>query len=380
MNNQQLKEGGLFNMSTLEQFQEKINQRFPKEQLKVEAYEGARSYGAIRCMKCGKLYEYASVGGVLRKEKTCICHICQSKNKKFNSFSERLKQEYPKDSLQVICFTDRKEPCVIKCKTCGNEYSFKQAGYAFNKTRGVFCPKCFPGKNDLMQKTIKKFIDFIDKSDDWVLAQETDGIHSHTLVACRCLHCGDMNYKTVYDYMRGRGCFCLSGTRQKTTEEFEKELDDDYELLSEYKSAFNKVLLRHKTCGFAYSVTPHNYLTGKRCPRCSRFESKGERQVRKYLSERKIRYIKEFPVIIDGHKLRFDFYLPDFDIYIEYQGKQHYEPVEYFGGIEGFNRQVALDEKKRKYAKGKILEIPYNQEVSDILDNFFKFNDYPNEE
>ena len=27
-----------------------------------------------------------------------------------------------------------------------------------------------------------------------------------------------------------------------------------------------------------------------------------------------------------------DFYLPKYNLFIEYNGKQHYEPIEYFGG------------------------------------------------
>jgi hypothetical protein len=43
-----------------------------------------------------------------------------------------------------------------------------------------------------------------------------------------------------------------------------------------------------------------------------------------------------------------DIYFPSLNIGIEYQGLQHYEPVEYFGGKEAFQKNLERDEKKRK--------------------------------
>jgi len=45
---------------------------------------------------------------------------------------------------------------------------------------------------------------------------------------------------------------------------------------------------------------------------------------------------------------RFDIYLPRRKIAIEYQGRQHYEPVPFFGGEEGFLRTQERDRRKAK--------------------------------
>ncbi len=42
-----------------------------------------------------------------------------------------------------------------------------------------------------------------------------------------------------------------------------------------------------------------------------------------------------------------DVYLPDRNIALEYQGLQHYEPVDFFGGEAQHRRQLELDERKR---------------------------------
>ena len=54
--------------------------------------------------------------------------------------------------------------------------------------------------------------------------------------------------------------------------------------------------------------------------------------------------------------------MPKFNVLIEYNGIQHYEPVEYFGGERQFKIQQEHDKRKRKYAednKINLIEISY---------------------
>lgn len=54
-----------------------------------------------------------------------------------------------------------------------------------------------------------------------------------------------------------------------------------------------------------------------------------------------------------------DFYLPDYDLYIEYNGEQHYHPIKHFGGENKLESQKRNDNLKRSLLKNKLLEIPY---------------------
>lgn len=364
-------------MVNTEKFQSKINAHYPNEHLKVLSYSGARSQCRIQCETCGRVYEYKNSGSLLSKKKKILCHDCMDKILKKERFLESLKRRYPEDDLIVESFISRQRPCEIICCNCGEHFYFEKAEYVFHKTRSYFCTKCFPAKQEIMEATLNQFKKFIDSSKDWELLQSLNNVHSHDLISCKCAYCGKENKKTVYDYLRGKGCLCQSGTEQKTTEEFAAELDDDYELLSPYKNAYSKVLIRHKVCGFIYSVTPHNYLSGKRCPKCSRKESKGEKAIARILQSQNIDFIKEYPVAINGHKLRFDFYLPGYDKFIEYQGEQHYHPVSYFGGESRFALQVQYDTYKRQYAKDRMIVISYQDDILSVLMNSLKFNDYP---
>lgn len=65
---------------------------------------------------------------------------------------------------------------------------------------------------------------------------------------------------------------------------------------------------------------------GDWCLRC--FESLGEKKIAKYLDEREIRYYREckFPNLCHLAQLRVDFFLPDLNLIIEYDGIGHILP------------------------------------------------------
>lgn len=67
---------------------------------------------------------------------------------------------------------------------------------------------------------------------------------------------------------------------------------------------------------------------------------------------------------------RFDIYIKEYNIAIEYNGIQHYQPVEYFGGKKGFEATQKRDMVKRKKCKLNncfILEIKYDENLDDVL-------------
>lgn len=108
---------------------------------------------------------------------------------------------------------------------------------------------------------------------------------------------------------------------------------------------------------------------GKGCPICK--ESKGEFKIRTWLEEHNIRYEaqKRFPNLYNksiNAKLSYDFYLPDYNLLIEYQGEYHDGKVHEISPkrqkIENVINQKHNDELKKEYAKKnnyKLFEIWY---------------------
>lgn len=122
-----------------------------------------------------------------------------------------------------------------------------------------------------------------------------------------------------------------------------------------------------------------------RCPKCQ--FSKGEDRIMDLLDEWGITYTpqKTFDDLIgDGlkrkRKLRFDFYINDYNIAIEYQGRQHEESVDYFGGDKELKKRKRYDDLKREYCKSNnidLLEIWYYDFdiIDEILYNKLKRGD-----
>lgn len=68
-------------------------------------------------------------------------------------------------------------------------------------------------------------------------------------------------------------------------------------------------------------------------------------------------------------QLPFDFYLPDYNVVIEYDGKQHFEPIDFFGGDVGFQKRKNNDSIKNEFCKAnniQLIRIPYTSSKEDI--------------
>lgn len=98
--------------------------------------------------------------------------------------------------------------------------------------------------------------------------------------------------------------------------------------------------------------------------------SKGEKKIHTILVEHGIPFAEEYEfadlISTSGRRLRFDFAVFDdngnLDFLIEYQGRQHYESVKYFGGDRSNQRQRYNDSVKRAYCVKKhlnLVTIPY---------------------
>lgn len=181
--------------------------------------------------------------------------------------------------------------------------------------------------------------------------------------------------------LHGSGCYeCglekLKNIKIKTDDQYKKELKSiNPNIIALDKYIGSEISILHKCLidGNEWYARPYNTLYGKGCPKCN--ESKGEKQVSLYLDKYNIKYEtqKTFDGCYDIKLLPFDFYLPDYNCCIEYDGKQHFEPIEYFGGQETFEYTQKHDNIKNEYCKNNgisLLRIPYFKDVEEELNNF----------
>lgn len=122
-----------------------------------------------------------------------------------------------------------------------------------------------------------------------------------------------------------------------------------------------------------------NIVNGSGCPYC--YDSIGERKIKSILDEMNIIYEiqKKFDDCKHHRKLPFDLYLTSNNVLIEYDGIQHFKPIEIFGGVDGFNETKKRDEIKNEYAAKNnipLLRIPYTKFdfIEEEIKLFFKNN------
>ena len=375
MDDQQLRKGEVIKMNILEK---KIKERFPNENIEVLSYTIMKKPALVKCLNCGTIYELKAEN-FIRKEKRCICKKCVNNHSggkiSIEDFQKQIDKKYPNEKLKVLNFTLTKQPCEIECLNCGNIIGLSQADLFTRSEKKRVCEKCVPNKVEQARKTKEKFLEYLKQSPFELITDiSEDSFLVTTPVACRCKRCKQISEKTIYDYMRGRGCRYCADNQLLTQTEYQDWLGEEYTALGEYKGKDKSLLLRHNLCGFCYKKNARYY----HCPKCS--GSRGEQKISFLLDNAKIPYIKEREEIISGHKLRFDFFLPSYDIYIEYQGEQHSKAIPYFGGEEGLIKQQLYDKYKVDWAienKKELLIINYDEDIKTKIFNFLlKFNDH----
>lgn len=148
---------------------------------------------------------------------------------------------------------------------------------------------------------------------------------------------------------------------------------DEYSALEEYHGSKEYVLMRHNTTGSEFYMKPNVFLSGGTDPN-EKTVSVGERNIAKYLTKRGIKYYSQYPM---GNTLqRYDFYLPDFNTFIEFDGEQHYHVVDFFGGEEGLKARMEKDAEKSAYAYDNnivLIRIPYQykKRIEEFLSPYF---------
>ena len=180
------------------------------------------------------------------------------------------------------------------------------------------------------------------------------------------------------EHFNGANCPKCMG-RNRSTEEF-IELSNkihhskyDYSKTN-YKNATSKVIIICPKHG-EFIQKPMSHLQGQGCPFCN--ESKGEALVDSILKSSNINFIRQYKFTDctnkkEGRfcrKLPFDFYIPELNTCIEYDGIQHFQSVLNFGGDEMFEQVKIKDEIKNQYCEEngiKLIRIPYTMKMEDI--------------
>lgn len=198
-----------------------------------------------------------------------------------------------------------------------------------------------------------------------------------------CNKCKNYFFQTPGSHLRGNGCPYCAGNFHHTKDDFIKKAQKihgkvkySYEQIK-YINNRTKVLIYCNNCKKYFNQLPSSHTSGVGCPYCSM--SKGEQTIQKILEQYNIKFEaqKKFKNCKNKRSLSFDFYLPDYNLCVEFQGEQHYSSKMMTElhkskkiGIKKLILQRQNDKIKRNYCKQnniKLLEIKYNDNIKNKL-------------
>jgi len=253
---------------------------------------------------------------------------------------------------------------------CKNHGEFEQTPNCH--LDGCGCQKC--GKYSTTKEFIKSAKEKHGDKYDYSLVDYKDNA---TAIKIICKTHGVFE-QTPSNHLKYCSCpKCAKEKLKSSTKDFinkaKKVHDNKYDYsLVDYQDSKNKVIIICPIHG-EFDQSPDNHKRGKGCPICK--ESYGEKKIRVFLKNRKIKYIRQqkFNDCKYDKLLRFDFYLPDLNICIEYDGEQHFISANHWGGESELEKQQIKDNIKTKYCESNnisLLRIKYNENVEEILLNY----------
>ena len=261
-------------------------------------------------------------------------------------FIERAKKIHGnKYKYSKVKYIDYETPVRIICPIHGE---FQQSPNSHLHSYG--CPKC--GRKSINADRKLTTEEFIKKAKevhgDKYDYSKVEYKNNKTPVTIICPIHGEFRQRPA-NHLNGNGCKKCAVEESRLSKEI---FITRSRLIHGYKYDYSKVRYvdsATKICIICpkhgeFWQLPTDHLDGHGCPCCN--ERKLEKETREFLTKQNINF--EFQKHFDWlGRQSLDFYLPDYNIAIECQGSQHFEPNEFFGGEKSFNEQVKRDNRKK---------------------------------
>lgn len=271
-----------------------------------------------------------------------IIKFIESENYEFIEYVSRKGKE---TRVKVWCKNPKHEPYEV----CFNDFKG-------NKNRkGRRCSQCTKWKGCSYEYIKEQF-----EKEGYILLSEYKNAYTDLEIRCSKNH----EWKTTYsNFQQGHRCpYCMAEDRRYEYREVKGYIESfGYKLLStEYKNNKCKLSIRCPK-GHEFKMGFSSFKNqGQRCPICN--ESKGERRVREYLENNNINFTPQIEyedlLGLGRGNLSYDFYLPQYNLLIEYQGEFH------DGSVTGsyqktfdFDRQQEHDKRKKQYSIDNNIEL-----------------------
>lgn len=252
--------------------------------------------------------------------------------------------------------------------TCPIHGDFEQKPNKHLQKQG--CPKCINNIKDTKESFIQKAIKIHGDKYDYSLV---DYINANLKVDIICKLDNYIFSQTPGNHISGKGCPKCSNHLVLGIENFIKRSNSIHNYKYDYSKSIyidtnTKLKIHCNICNNSFEQTPRNHFAGQGCPKCL---MKGQTKLYNNLKDLFTLEIIEWEYSPDWlGRQRFDIYFIEHNIAIEYNGKQHYESVEFFGGDVKFKNQQERDTLKKDKCLNNnclLLELKYDYTNMDFL-------------
>lgn len=306
-----------------------------------------------------------------------------------NALIEKHNNKYTFIGFENDVYKDRRSKIIVQCPIHGE---WKSTIEVFAH-RGNGCRKC--GNANKRRYSNDKAISIIDKYiQDNNLAIKFKGfvdgnyVDAHCKLILECEEHGEWNTTSFNNFLRGKSCPKCGVIKniepqRLSEEEVINRINESNKMYHNNRYRFigfkdgryvnqnTKLILECPEHGtWETSTLPSFYRQHQGCPKCS--ISHGENFISSYLNNNCISFYtqKKFNTCKDKRPLPFDFYLPDYNVLIEYDGRQHFESVKDFGGENNLYYIQSHDAIKTKWAYDNgylLLRLNYKQSDDEII-------------
>ena len=343
------------------EFKKEVYDLVGKEYTLLDTYVNNKTKIRVNHTRCGNTYEICP-SSFLREP---YCPYCSGSKKTDTQFKQEVYNLVGDEYTFLDTYVNSYTKIRVKHNKCGNVYSISPSNFL----GGNRCHYCYIEAKRKTNSQFKQEV-FNLVGDEYTFLDTY--VNDSTKLRVKHNKCGNEYEVRPHDFLgKLSRCPYCAGIAKKTNTQFEKEVydlvGDEYTFLDPYVNNHTKLRAKHNECGNIYGVRPTDFFAHQsRCPYCS--SPKGEDTTNKILKSLGIKYEyqKTFDDLKDVQPLSYDFFIPSQNILIEYQGQQHYEPIDYFGGKDKFKLQQKHDTMKSDYAKAHhytLIAIPYTEDT-----------------
>lgn len=346
----------------------------------------------LHCNKCGSEWNTTSYEKFM-----CGRNGCPGCNTRRKHTPEQIKKQVIKRCKELNYsflgfvgeYKSRKDTKLkLHCNKCGAEWETTTVENFLKNDRGSHsCGRKNPTEMPSVynvEKQIKKIKERLSGSSlEFVSFNENGYVGTvKTKIVVHCNICGENDIITYHNLMRNIDggvikCQKCQFNGKTPNEEAIGKIKHKCELLgyeflgfdnpqNRYDGKDTRLILKCLKCGYTWKTTIYaNFINLTiKCRGCTN-NWHLERTVECYLKDAGISYEiqKRFEWLKNKINMTLDFFLPEYDIAIECQGRQHFIPVDKFGGQEGFEDTKLRDTLKKKLCEDHGIKILYFTEL-----------------